>query len=204
MTAQTDNPEVSNATEIVRLIEAADAFGEPDNYTGKREAKRYHDGMPLEVSTNPMRPSEAWSVSMHNVSEGGLSFWSKRDVPTGTPLFVRAFSEDEHRGWIPARVRHRTAGIRGHLIGTEFEKSPTSSEDAEVETTATGSRPDGTPATAPPSVARPALQPTPGENEEPSSRSSVEDALSPESPPVVLRVVRRAGRVRRPPAPGGR
>ncbi|MHC4092338.1 MAG: hypothetical protein ACYSVY_19050 [Planctomycetota bacterium] len=85
MTAQTDNPEVSNATEIVRLIEAADAFGEPDNYTGKREAKRYHDGMPLEVSTNPMRPSEAWSVSMHNVSEGGLSFWSKRDVPTRTP-----------------------------------------------------------------------------------------------------------------------
>ena len=121
MTTLLDDPQVSCGEEIGRLVKAVREFGQPDPYEGKRASKRYYDRMQLEVTTDPSCPSSAWPVSMHNVCEHGLAFWSKHNVPPGRLVFVREFSSDQPYGWIPARVRHSQAGIRGYIIGTAFE-----------------------------------------------------------------------------------
>jgi len=91
---------------------------------------RFSAGMRLEVTTDPGVPSAAVHVTMQNVSEGGFSFWSKRELRQHTPLFVREFSTESDREWVAARVRHCTVGIRGYLIGGGFE-NPTPEDPAE-------------------------------------------------------------------------
>lgn len=111
----------SKAELVSRLVEAAGAFGEADYYEGKRSDTRYHDGILLEVTMDQSKPAAAWGVTMHNVSEGGLAFWSKKDLDVGTPMSVREFGTDGPGEWIAAQVTHRMRGLRGHLIGIQFE-----------------------------------------------------------------------------------
>ncbi len=107
--------------EIKRLLLAAGLDGETDSYTGKRRATRVVDSLQLEVTSDLSDVSAAWAVTMHNVSESGIAFWSKRNVPERTSIHIREFSPDDPHAWIPARVQHSTAGIRGHLIGASFD-----------------------------------------------------------------------------------
>ncbi len=107
--------------EVLRLIEAAQAFGEEDHYAGKRDHPRTADGLQLEVTTNPQDRSAAWAVSMQDISDGGASFWSKQILAPRSAVYLREFNARETRPWIPARVKHSTVGIRGHLIGVAFE-----------------------------------------------------------------------------------
>ena len=105
------------------LVTSAQEQGEPDRYTGKRHWMRFSAGMRLEITTDPAKPTASVHVTMQNVSDGGFAFWSKRDLPLYTPLFVREFSTDGDREWVAAKVRHCTVGIRGYLIGGEFENT---------------------------------------------------------------------------------
>ena len=115
-----DNP-VDHKREIARLVSAAGEFGEPDTWAGKRSAPRVAEGMQLEVTTNPGDPSAAWAVSMQDVSHTGVAFWSKREIRPRSGIYVRQFSPGTEYKWIPACVKHSTVGIRGSLIGAEFE-----------------------------------------------------------------------------------
>ena len=126
MPLSSNNAAVAGKGEIARLINAARMHGVPDVYAGKRQESRVTDAMQLEVTTDPNKPSGAGPVSMNDVSDGGMSFWSKQDVSLGTVVYVREFSPDNSRSWLPVRVKHRTMGIRGCLIGARFETSNTS------------------------------------------------------------------------------
>ncbi len=108
----------ADRSEIARLVAAASELGAADSYDGKRDDIRVADGLQLEVRTNLAGPSAA--VSMQNVSEGGFAFWSKTKMAQRDTLFVRQFSEDNSRPWLPAQVTHCTVGIRGFLIGAAF------------------------------------------------------------------------------------
>ena len=123
MAAASDHTSTSDAQEISKLVTAAEQQGAPDRYPGKRRWKRFYAGMPLEITADPADPGAAMHVTMHNVSEGGFAFWSKRDLRQHTTLFVREFSKEGDRDWVAAQVRHCTAGIRGYLVGAEFENS---------------------------------------------------------------------------------
>ncbi len=118
MGAQEQAVAFADRSEIARIVAAARELGEPDSYGGKRDGVRISDGLQLEVRTNPTGRSTA--VSMHNVSEGGFAFWSKTKMTQRDTLFVRQFSEDNSRPWLPAQVTHCTVGIRGFLIGVVF------------------------------------------------------------------------------------
>lgn len=107
--------------EVLRLIDAAQAFGEEDHYAGKRDHPRTADGLQLEVTTNPQDRSAGWAVSMQDISDGGASFWSKQNLVPRSAVYLREFNARETRPWIPALVKHSTRGIRGHLIGVAFE-----------------------------------------------------------------------------------
>ena len=110
-------------SEIERLLRAAGEGGDIDSYAGKRDDVRVAEGLQLEVTTNRQDSSAAWAVTMHNVSGGGIAFWSRRDIGERTAIHIREFSPDTPHSWIPANVRHSTLGIRGHLIGALFDTS---------------------------------------------------------------------------------
>ena len=124
MAAASEHSSTSDAQEIQKLITSAQEQGTPDRYTGKRRWMRFSAGMRLEITTDPGVPSASVHVTMQNVSEGGFSFWSKRELRQHTPLFVREFSAEGDREWVAAQVRHCTTGIRGYLVGAEFENLP--------------------------------------------------------------------------------
>jgi len=105
-------------------VESARQQGEADGYAGKRQSTRFAEGMRLEVTLNPAQRSGAWGVYMHNVSDGGFAFWSRKEVPDRTTLFVREHTDDNSQGWLKARVTHCTVGIRGFLVGAAFEHPP--------------------------------------------------------------------------------
>ncbi len=125
MPTTSDSETVSDAKEIQRLVMTACQQGKPDKYTGKRRWMRFSAGMRLEITSDASCEASApVHVIMQNVSEGGFAFWSKRELFEHTPLFVREFSTDQKHEWIAAHVRHCTVGIRGFLVGAEFDSPP--------------------------------------------------------------------------------
>ncbi|MFH1111114.1 MAG: PilZ domain-containing protein [Planctomycetota bacterium] len=132
MAAASDRSSTSEAQEIRKLVTSAERQGTPDRYPGKRRRTRFTAGMRLEITTDAAIPSSSSHVIMQNVSEGGFAFWSKRELPEHTPLFVREFSRDGDGEWMAAHVRHCTVGIRGYLVGAEFAYSlPEDEADAQ-------------------------------------------------------------------------
>lgn len=119
LTKKTTEPRAAEQ-EIDRMVETAGACGEIDWYAGKREFLRIKDGRQLEVTTDRNNPGDSWPVAMHNVSDGGFAFWSKRKPADRSALYVREFTADGTHPWIPARVTHSTRGLRGFLVGASF------------------------------------------------------------------------------------
>ena len=124
MTSEQKAIPVSDAREIERMVNSACDGGEPDHYAGKRQWPRFAAGTRLEITTDPNNRSSTWPAIMHNVSTGGIAFWSKRELRERDEISVREFPTDGSTPWIPARVQHCTVGIRGFLIGVEFESPP--------------------------------------------------------------------------------
>ena len=109
--------------EIALLVQVASEMGEVDCYAGKRSATRISDGVPLEAILDPSNPSGSWSVTMNDISDFGVAFWSKRQVRTHTTMYIREYREDVGV-WLPVFVKHSTTGLRGQLIGTLFKLAP--------------------------------------------------------------------------------
>lgn len=152
MATPNENAPSAHKREIARLIALAVQSGDADAYPGKRGATRVASGLQLEVTTDPVNASAAWAVIMHDVSDGGVAFWSKRDLSPRTLIYVRQFSPDKTRPWIPAHVKHKTVGLRGNLIGAEFDVPHSAGS-------APGTAPPGRPASRP---VQPAGPPRPG------------------------------------------
>lgn len=128
MAFNSNHASASGAQEIQKLVTSAQEQGTPDHYTGKRRWMRFSAGMRLEITTDPEVPSASMHVTMQNVSDGGFAFWSKRELKQYTHLFVREFTAEGDCEWVAAQVRHCTTGIRGFLVGAEFENSTTDEE----------------------------------------------------------------------------
>ena len=130
MTTQSDRPAQSDEREISRLVTVASQENRRDVYAGKRRWRRYSTGMKLEAVFDRADTSDAFPVTMHNVSEIGLAFWAKREIEPGADVYLREFSDDDDRVWVGAHVTHCTSGIRGFLIGAKFHH-PLASDDLE-------------------------------------------------------------------------
>ncbi len=111
---------LDNSLEVARLIRMAAEHGTPDSYTGKRRAPRIRYELRLELTTDLHQSGDVHAVSMHNISKSGLAFWSKKKFQHNTIVYVREFSTGEPRPWLTARVHHCTGGLRGFLVGVEF------------------------------------------------------------------------------------
>ncbi len=106
---------------IQRLLAMAKESGQADPYVGKRRWKRYHIGMPIEVTSDPTDSVASWQVITHSVSGGGVGFWSKQALAEGESVYVREWLEGTSAVWVPAHVKYCTLGINGYLVGLNFD-----------------------------------------------------------------------------------
>ncbi len=107
--------------EITRLVSVARTDGQPEKRTDGRSAPRFAVGMRLDVTTDPDVEQCAWPATMHNISDSGFAFWSRRQLRNGGEIWVREFSGDNSSPWLPAHVTHCTVGIKGYLVGAAFD-----------------------------------------------------------------------------------
>jgi len=133
--------QVGGKSEIRRLIRAATDAGAPDRYRGKRHFSRVASALTLEASQSPGNPREIYGITMHDISEGGVAFWSRRVFSIRTPIYVREYTPAKPGVWLAAEVTHCTLGIRGYLIGVRFAITPD-------ESPAPTGKPPGIPANA--------------------------------------------------------
>lgn len=112
---------IGDELEVKRLMRIAGESGIPDSYSGKRTAPRVNTGLRLELTTDLSQTGSFRTISMHNLSESGLAFWSKQRFNRNATVYIREFSEDQPRPWLQGHVTHCTNGIRGFLIGVEFD-----------------------------------------------------------------------------------
>lgn len=115
MTRQT-----ANVSPFARILEEARLKGTEDRSPQPRRWPRYCLGKTLEVCTDVTRPEESWRVTMHDISAGGLGFWSDRPIPSETTVYVRDPHVADASGWAPTHVANCSAGIGGFLVGTSF------------------------------------------------------------------------------------
>ena len=95
----------SNKNEVARFVASTGQDGAPDLYTGKRNSTRFSEGIMLDVTTDPGRPSAESTVYMHNVSDGGFAFWSRQKIMPRTVLFVREYSDDGSNPCVQAKCQ---------------------------------------------------------------------------------------------------
>jgi signal transduction histidine kinase/CheY-like chemotaxis protein len=119
--ANPTNTKSSEKEAIRRLIRRGWEEGRCDIFLAKRRWFRYKLGLRLDVTTNPDDPDASWACIMHNVSGGGVGFWSRRELTSDSVVFIREYSADNRGEWIQVRVSHCTVGIQGYLIGASFE-----------------------------------------------------------------------------------
>src|SRR5206468_12733995 len=106
---------------VADLISLVRERGRADSYVGKRRWTRYALGMRLEVTPDPEKPGNTWVVRSHNISGGGLGFWSRQEVDRDITIFVRECAEDAAGGpWLRGRVTYCTLGISGYLVVVAF------------------------------------------------------------------------------------
>lgn len=127
MTPEQSTESRDEEQEITRLVTSASEQGGGDDHAGHRTTTRFAAGMQLDVTTEPTPLAEPWPVIMHNVSDGGFAFWSKKQIFKRDSIWVREFSADNGGTWLPAHVTHCTVGIRGYLVGARFD-SPVHAE----------------------------------------------------------------------------
>ncbi|HRX86155.1 MAG TPA: PilZ domain-containing protein [Phycisphaerae bacterium] len=143
-----NNPEVQAQTEeITRILVDAARHAAGDFYGGKRTHKRFFASNPFEADAEIAEDHQQFPVTLHDVSASGLSCWSKHRLDEDAPVRVREFTSDDSGVWLSARVTHCTPGIRGFLVGAQFDYP---AEDDVLEQLAAESEPQPVPA-APPS-----------------------------------------------------
>lgn len=118
---------------VAELVDSSLTHGERDVFLGKRQWVRCYLGARLEVTADPHGKSGLRRAVMHNISGGGMGFWSAEPFDSDAVIYIR--HDDDTRSqpqpWIEARVMHCSLGIRGHLIGVAF-KNPLRSLPTEL------------------------------------------------------------------------
>jgi len=108
--------------EMARWLGTARERGRPDAYIGRRRWKRYLLGLSLEVTTAPNTPGDFRIARMHNVSGGGVGFWSDQELPRGMRIYVREHSSKRPGLWLAGTVSYCALGINGYLVGMTFDQ----------------------------------------------------------------------------------
>ena len=115
-------PSLGGKEEVRRLMELMSDISRPDKYGGKRIKPRLKGAIWMEVQFDPGNdPGEKCQVSTHDLSEGGVSVWLRQRVEAGATLYLRDCAGDTPGPWLRIRVTHCINGLKGFLVGGEFQ-----------------------------------------------------------------------------------
>ncbi len=106
--------------EVKRLVSAATRTGRPDKYAGKRKKSRLRNDNWMDLRRDPAA-EETTQVSTHDISLGGVSFWIRKKVELGETIYLRDGADTLSHPWLKVRVTHCVVGLKGFLVGGEFE-----------------------------------------------------------------------------------
>ncbi len=136
---------------VNREVEGIVPTGVPEAHGTNRHSSRFNVGMQLDVAKDSADRHTVSAATMHEVTEDGLTFWSRADISPGDILFIREFDASARGGWIRGRVRDLTRGLQGILVAVELDREQNDEAKSAVEPA-----PRFDPAPAPP----PAIPPT--------------------------------------------
>lgn len=106
--------------EVRRLVGIAAESGTRDSYTGKRQWPRFKAAIQLDLKLDPAAEPADESILTYDISEGGVSFWSRDRFTLGQILYLRDRSGGPIHPWLKVCVAHCTRGPQAYLIGCEF------------------------------------------------------------------------------------
>ena len=108
--------------EIERFVNSTALRGKSDLYTNRRAAMRYHRSVPMLVARLDGSPAQRqdYSVTMSDVSSGGIGFFCDTGFPVGSILGVRLFKSESGPVRVPVVVCHNLVSSRGVLVGARF------------------------------------------------------------------------------------
>jgi hypothetical protein len=108
------------AREISRFLNAASKHGNSDLYHNRRTAVRYHRAWPMFAARLDAPTIRDQSVTLHNISAGGIGFFCDEGFPVGSVIGIKLFWSDPCSPRVPAIVKHVQITPEGTLIGAEF------------------------------------------------------------------------------------
>lgn len=107
--------------EIQRLVALATPVCRPDKYAGKRKKSRLKGALWMEMRLD-LAVESATQVSTHDLSIGGVAFWSRtKKLEVGEVFYLRDCSDGQLHPWLKVRVTHCINGLKGFLVGGAFE-----------------------------------------------------------------------------------
>ncbi len=109
--------------EISRFLQVAAKPGQSDLYHNRRSTVRYHRACPLFVARLDNHNTEDLSVTLRDISNEGVGFYSDQPFPKGCIIGIKLFWAEPNAPRVPAIVRHQELTQQGFFIGAEFAAS---------------------------------------------------------------------------------
>ena len=106
---------------IAEFVEFTQQRSEVDPNRRRRQRYRYQRSWPLTIVESCSDSATEMTAALHNASDQGIAFLSRRAFERGAVLLVRLFWHDEQSPRVPAVVRHTTPTAEGYLVGCEFD-----------------------------------------------------------------------------------
>lgn len=118
---------------IAQFVEFTQQRSDVDPNRRRRQRYRHQRSWPLTILESSNASAAEMTAALHNASEQGIAFLSRRPFERGMVLLIRLFWHDEESPRIPALVRHTTPTAEGYLVGCEFDVywSPIASHGAQ-------------------------------------------------------------------------
>lgn len=118
--SQADQAEFLRRT-IWEFVEFTQQRSDVDPNRRRRQRYRHQRSWPLAVLESNHASAAEMTAALHNASDQGIAFLSRRAFDRGSVLLIRLFWHDEQSPRIPAVVRHTTPTADGYLVGCEFD-----------------------------------------------------------------------------------
>lgn len=112
---------LAGLAEVRRLMAVAAEIGQADRYGAKRKTPRIRAALWLDFTLDPAVEADTEQIQSQNISETGIGFWLRKRLQLGQVVYVRDHSDERAHLWLKARVHHCTTGLRGFLVGCEFQ-----------------------------------------------------------------------------------
>ncbi len=111
----------SQHQQIRKWLEDASREHRGDVYSGKRDETRFKKPVQLDAKFFESGDVRTAMATMHNISCTGIAFWVRGEAELGTIVEVGECDPTTRISWVSAKITHCRQGLRGFVVGAQFE-----------------------------------------------------------------------------------